>query len=225
MSFIKFSRISKIYGGFANESTVLSNIDLTIQNGDFVTIMGPSGSGKSTLLNIIGFLDSQSSGSYYFDGLEMKDYDDFSLAKIRNQRIGFVFQSYNLIPELTVADNIALPLIYTSNAPRNKEVDLKVGSLLEQMGIPDKIHYFPNQLSGGQKQRVAIARALINDQDVILADEPTGNLDSATAQQILDVFYELNKKGKTIVLVTHDLSITRYASKIIDIDNGSIRQN
>jgi putative ABC transport system ATP-binding protein len=222
VSLIKFKRVSKIYHKIAIKSAVLSNIDLTIESGDFVTIMGPSGSGKSTLLNIIGFLDSQSGGNYYFEGIETKEYDDVSLAKIRNHRIGFVFQSFNLIPELNVEENIALPLIYSNKHSKNKEVNFKVRALLEQLGMPEKIHYFPNQLSGGQKQRVAIARSMINDQDVILADEPTGNLDSATAQQILDLFFKLNTKGKTIVLVTHDQSISRYASKIIRIENGSI---
>lgn len=205
---------------FVNEEVatrVLSNINLNIDRGEFVAIMGPSGSGKSTLMHILGFLDTPSSGVYLFDKLDVSNFDDDTLAQYRNKRVGFVFQSFNLLPKTSVWENVRLPLLYAKNA------DLKaVDQAINDVGLGHRRDFLSSQLSGGEKQRVAIARALVNQPDIIFADEPTGNLDSKSGKQIMSILQQLNEQGKTIVLVTHESTTARYAKRIVKIADGEI---
>jgi putative ABC transport system ATP-binding protein len=198
----------------------LQDINLTIDKGDFVAIVGPSGSGKSTLMNILGLLDQPTSGSYNLDGQDVSKLDEDTLAKIRNQKIGFVFQSFNLLNRTTALQNVSLPLIYTG-IPR-AERDTRSAKALKQVGLDTKSSSKPNQLSGGQQQRVAIARALVTDPEIILADEPTGNLDSKTGDEIIELFKDLNKQGKTIIFITHSSDIAKQANRTIQIKDGRI---
>lgn len=217
---IKLKNIKKTYKADTERIHVLKGITLEIHEGDFLAIAGPSGSGKSTLLNLLGFVDRNYSGKYYLDKDEVKLKNDLFLSNLRNQRVGFVFQDFNLIETLTIEENIELPLLY--NGWRRKNTKNHVYMLLRKLGIEDKGKKYPNQLSGGQKQRVAIARAIVNNPDFILADEPTGSLDTETSIDIMNVFKHLNKEGITIVLVTHDQQILSYCNRILHMKDGEL---
>ena len=199
----------------------LDGISLEIGGGDFVAIMGPSGSGKSTLMNILGCLDRPTRGAYRLRGIDVSNLDDDRLSEVRNTEIGFVFQTFNLLPRLSALDNVALPLSY-ARVPKPERL-ARAGAKLEQVGLAGRAHHRPTELSGGQRQRVAIARALINDPAMVLADEPTGNLDSATAREILALFEELNGRGHTIVLVTHDAEVASHAHRVVHLLDGKVR--
>jgi putative ABC transport system ATP-binding protein len=217
---ITTQNLVKIYKLGDYEINALRGVNLTINSGEFVAIMGPSGSGKSTLMHILGCLDRPTSGNYFPDGEDMSSLDRNSLAKIRNQRIGFVFQSFNLLSRTTAMENVELPLLYDgSSAKENIE---KAKRALGQVGLEGREYSYPNQLSGGQQQRVAVARALINDPSIILADEPTGNLDTRTSIEVMDIFQSLNEHGITIVLITHETDIAAYTKRNITFRDGLI---
>jgi len=217
---IKVFHLFKTYSNGGVETTALSDISFEIKKGEFVAIMGPSGSGKSTLMHILGALDSPTSGTYVLDGENIGKLKDDELADIRNRKIGFVFQSFNLLPRTSAINNVALPMIY-SGVPRLKRL-AKAQKLLEKVGLGDRLNHAPNQLSGGQQQRVAIARALILDPSIILADEPTGNIASAQAEEIMQIFKSLNSQGHTIIMITHEPDIAGHAGRIIHIKDGKI---
>lgn len=202
---------------------VLKGVNLEIQKGEYVALMGPSGSGKSTLMNILGCLDTPTSGDYTLNGKDVSKMDEKSLAEVRNKEIGFVFQTFNLIPRTTALDNVALPMIYAgkSKSERNK----RAAEVLEQVGLADRMDHHPNQLSGGQRQRVAVARALVNHPSIILADEPTGNLDSKTSIEIMALFNEIHAKGNTVILVTHEEDIASHAHRIIRLRDGVVESD
>lgn len=220
MAVIEISEIGKVYG-FGEAATVaLTDVNLTIEAGEFVAIMGPSGSGKSTLLNIIGLLDTPTVGSYKLDGEPVAGLRESQRAKIRRERIGFIFQSFNLLNRMTVIDNVALPLMY-SGAGTTERLE-KASEILKKLGLDEREYYYPNQISGGQIQRAAIARALVNDPAIILADEPTGNLDTATGAKIMNALEELNKEGNTVIMVTHDEHVADYAHRIVHVVDGTV---
>lgn len=213
--------VYKIYTMGEVEVTALNGVSLTIRKGEFVAIMGASGSGKSTVMNILGCLDSPTKGRYYLEGLEVSRFSKNELAEIRNKKLGFVFQSFNLLSRTTVVENIELPLIYSKRTSK-REVD-KIYQIMQTLGLGGFQTHYPNQLSGGQQQRVAIARAIINNPTLLLADEPTGNLDSATSGDVMNVLCDLNHKiGITIVLVTHETDIARYARRVIVLKDGKV---
>ena len=220
MSQIKLINVSKVYRSEGTSFQALKNINLEIKSGDFIAIAGPSGSGKSTLMHILGLLDRPTSGSYYLDGKDMAKVSEELLAGLRNQKIGFVFQSFNLLKRTTALKNVALPLIYAGVESGEREGRAKL--ILEKVGLGDKLLSLPNQLSGGQQQRVAIARALVTDPGIILADEPTGNLDSKSGLEIMEIFKNLHKEGKTIILITHELNIAKVAKRLIKVSDGRI---
>ncbi len=218
---MKLQDISKTYVmGEGIEVRALVDIDLIVRENSFMSILGPSGSGKSTLLHIMGLLDSPTSGQRYIDGVETSTMNEDEQAGIRGQKIGFVFQTFNLIPSLSALGNVELPLILrTSDGRRRRKMAVQ---FLERVGLGDRLHHLPGQLSGGQRQRVAIARALVNDPEIILADEPTGNLDSKTGHEILDIFEDLHKEGKTIIIITHDQYIAKQTKRMVRLKDGCI---
>ena len=219
---IDIKDLCKVYLVGEERVRALDHATLHIYPHEFVSIIGPSGSGKSTLMNIIGCLDVADAGTYYLDGLPIEEYSENQLARIRNQKIGFVFQSFNLIPKLSAEENVELPLIY-QKVPR-LERQKRVKAALERVGLSNRAKHLPTELSGGQQQRVAIARALVTNPSLILADEPTGTLDSKTSQEIMDIFHELHAQGNTIVLITHDNDVARQASRAIHILDGQITE-
>ena len=217
---ITVDNINKTYKNGSLELQVLKNISFKVDKGEFLAIMGSSGSGKSTMMNILGCLDNQYEGRYILDGIDISKSTENELSEIRNKKIGFIFQSFNLLPRLTALENVELPLVYSS-IPK-EERHKRANELLEMVGLKDRIHHRPNELSGGQRQRVAIARALVNDPSIILADEPTGNLDSKSEGEIIEILQKLNKMGKTIVIVTHEPSIGEIAERKIVFKDGEI---
>ena len=221
MAILKLTDICKDYMQGKEPVRVLKNINLTVEQGDYLAIMGPSGSGKTTLMNIIGCLDVPTSGEYELDGHNLKDLSDNALADIRNKHIGFVFQSFHLLPKMSALDNVALPLLY-AGVPL-KERRARAEKALQSVGLADRIHFLPNQLSGGQCQRVAIARAMVGNPALLLADEPTGALDTKSGQQIMDIFRQLSENGMTIIMITHELAIAQCADKIYHILDGELQ--
>ncbi len=217
---IKIENLWKIYDTGAIQVKALQSIDLHIKKGEFVSIIGPSGSGKSTLMNILGCLDQASEGSYALDSINVEELDDMKLARIRNQKIGFVFQSFNLLSRVPSIHNVEIPLIYGKIKGETRKNMAR--EALEKVGLGDRTHHKSNELSGGQKQRVAIARALVTNPAIILADEPTGNLDSVSTQEIMDIFKKLNKEGTTVIIVTHENDIAAQTKRIIKFMDGKI---
>ena len=217
---ILMHELTRVYDLGPQKIYALNGVDLTIEQGEYVAIMGPSGSGKSTLMNIIGCLDTPTSGSYVLDGVPVETLNDDELAAIRNKKIGFVFQTFNLLARTTALQNVELPLVY-AKIPR-AERRLLAEEALAAVGLQDRMSHQPNELSGGQRQRVAIARALVNKPSLLLADEPTGNLDSQTGREILDLFHELHARGNSIIMVTHEDDVAREAKRIIHIRDGKV---
>ncbi|MDD2397733.1 MAG: ABC transporter ATP-binding protein [Tissierellia bacterium] len=217
---INIENLNKIYKTGSVEVHALKNVNIEIKHGEFIAIMGHSGSGKSTLMNIIGCLDRPTSGKYFLEGVEIDKQSADELSLIRNKKIGFVFQSFNLIPRTNILRNVELPMIYAKvSAKQRREKALE---LLEKVGLQDRVNHLPNELSGGQKQRVAIARALANNPPIILADEPTGNLDTNSSEEIMKIFRKLNNEGNSIIVVTHEHEVAKYADRIIVFKDGSI---
>jgi putative ABC transport system ATP-binding protein len=221
MKLIEIKNLSKTYSNEGVETPALKEVSFNIEKGEFVSIMGPSGSGKSTLMQMLGLLDRPTGGEYLFEGRDIEKFVDDELAKFRNKKIGFVFQSFNLLPRTTVFENVELPLLYNDDhlEIHNKE---KVDNALKAVGMDHRTNYLSNQLSGGEKQRVAIARALVNDPEVIFADEPTGNLDSKSGLQVMKILQKLNNQGHTIILVTHETYTAQHAKRILQMKDGII---
>jgi putative ABC transport system ATP-binding protein len=220
---ISIEHLNKTYIMGAEKVEALKDVSLQIDRGEYVALMGPSGSGKSTLMNLIGCLDSPTRGKYWLNGIEVSTMSDSELAEVRNKQIGFVFQTFNLLPRLTALENVALPLVY-AGLPKEERLK-KARAALEAVGLGDRMLHKPNELSGGQRQRVAIARALVNDPAIILADEPTGNLDTKTSFEIMALFEQLHRAGNTIVLVTHEADIARHAYRIVRLRDGLVESD
>ncbi len=217
---IKLQNVHKIYRLDGVEVSAVNGISLSINQGDFVALIGPSGSGKSTAMNLVGCLDTATKGDIFLGKHNIQNLSESDLAQVRGKQIGFIFQTFNLIPSLNALDNVALPMMFQNVSRTVRKT--KAQKLLEQVGLANRMHHLPNQLSGGQRQRVAIARALVNDPEIILADEPTGNLDTKTGEEIMKLLKDLNRQGKTIILVTHNPELTKLANKIIKLKDGKI---
>lgn len=220
---IEIEELKKIYTIGDQEIHALRGVNLTIEEGDFVAIMGPSGSGKSSMMNVIGCLDKPTSGEFYLDGFLVSEAHDDDLAVIRNQKIGFVFQNFNLLPRTSAVENVELPLLYAGITAKERRE--RAIAALENVGLGNRLHNKPNELSGGQQQRVSIARALVNNPVILLADEPTGALDTKTSKEIMNIFQQLNELGKTIILVTHEPDIAEYAKRVVRFRDGQIIAN
>lgn len=220
---IDVRNLTKVYGSGEAAVHALDGVDLSIQRGEFAAIMGPSGSGKSTLMNILGCLDRPTAGEYFLDGRDVSTLDRNALAEVRNQKLGFIFQSFNLLPRLNALENVMVPMLY--DLTRNEQVQAqreRAQTALEAVGLGERLHHRPSELSGGQQQRVAIARALVNNPPVILADEPTGNLDSRSSEEVLDLLHQLNGQGVTIVMVTHEHDVARHARRVVWVHDGKV---
>lgn len=220
---INITDLKKIYVMGTEKVYALNGLSLKISENEYVALMGPSGSGKSTLMNLLGLLDTPTSGDYYFTGKRVSTMSDTELANLRNKEIGFVFQTFNLLPRLSALENVALPLVYSGMSKKNRLE--KAREVLASVGLGDRVEHKPNELSGGQRQRVAIARALVNDPSMILADEPTGNLDTKTSIEIMSIFEELQERGNTIILVTHEPDIASHAHRIIKLRDGLLESD
>ena len=220
--FFRMEKINKSYPMGDEEAHILKDISLSLEPGEYLSVLGPSGSGKSTLMNIIGCLDTASSGSYILQGREMEDRTETELAQIRSREIGFIFQNSQLLPRLNALKNVELPLIYAGVAPRERKK--RAVEMLERVGLSERMYHLPNQLSGGQQQRVAIARALVGHPSLLLADEPTGALDQKTGWQVMQLFRELNAEGHTIIMITHDLHIASNARRVVHIIDGELTE-
>ncbi len=223
MPLLQMERIFKQYNQGELEVMALKGIDLTVEEGEFVSIMGTSGSGKSTMMNILGCLDRPTEGSYLLEGQDVSRFDDNALAEVRNKKIGFVFQSFNLLPKLSALENVELPMVY-AGIDRPTRVK-RAMEALEKVGLSARVHHKPNELSGGQRQRVAIARALVNHPAILMADEPTGNLDSKSTFEIMGIFQQLNDEGATVVMVTHEPDVAQYTKRIVVFKDGEIKQD
>ncbi|GAA0085792.1 ABC transporter ATP-binding protein [Clostridium sp. CTA-7] len=219
---IKLKGINKYYSSGEEKLHALKDVDLEVKKGEFLAIMGPSGSGKSTMIKILGLLDKEFGGSYLLNEKEVRTLNDDLLSNLRNEKIGFVFQDFNLIDRLTIKENIELPMLYMGKGI--KETKDRVSELLDKVKLLDKINKYPNQLSGGQQQRISIVRSLVNNPDIIIADEPTGALDSKTSKEIIGIFNELNEEGITIILITHDINVARKAKRIVEIFDGQLKE-
>ncbi len=215
---IALTNVTKVFAGRGHPVTALKGVSLTVRRGEFIAVVGPSGSGKSTLLQILGCLDTPSSGTYELDGVSVGGLDDDALSHLRNQKLGFVFQGFNLVPRTTALENVEVPMLYGVAPPSRARAE----AVLEQVGLARRGDHFPTELSGGEQQRVAIARALVNQPSLLIADEPTGNLDSATGDQILTLLVDLHRTGLTIVLVTHDSAIARRAERTVTLTDGHL---
>lgn len=223
MSIIVLKDITKTYHMGDTSVHALNHVSLQIDTGEFVAIIGSSGSGKSTLMNIVGCLDRPTSGSYQLEGKEVATLDESALAAVRNAKLGFVFQNFNLLPRMSALQNVALPLVY-ANAPKKERLE-RAAHHLEKVGLADRMHHRPNELSGGQRQRVAIARALVNDPPILIADEPTGNLDTKSSLEIMDIFTALHQQGRTLIMVTHEPDIAAYALRTVQMRDGQVVQD
>ena len=223
MPLLQMERIFKQYNQGELEVMALKGIDLTVEEGEFVSIMGTSGSGKSTMMNILGCLDRPTEGSYLLEGQDVSRFDDNALAEVRNKKIGFVFQSFNLLPKLSALENVELPMVY-AGIDRPTRVK-RAMEALEKVGLSARVHHKPNELSGGQRQREAIARALVNHPAILMADEPTGNLDSKSTFEIMGIFQQLNDEGATVVMVTHEPDVAQYTKRIVVFKDGEIKQD
>ena len=221
-AFFRMEKINKYYQMGEERAHILKDVDLSLERGEYLSVLGPSGSGKSTLMNIIGCLDVANSGRYVLDGQSIDDLGEAELARIRSREIGFIFQNSQLLPRLNAQKNVELPLIYAGVPPRERR--RRAREMLERVGLSDRMGHTPNQLSGGQQQRVAIARALVGNPTLLLADEPTGALDQKTGRQVMGLFRELNDEGRTIIMITHDMNIARYAKRVVHIIDGILTE-
>ena len=221
-TFFQMRGINKIYPMGDEEAHILKDVNLDVERGEYLSVLGPSGSGKSTLMNIIGCLDVPTFGRYILNGREIEELSEAELAAIRSREIGFIFQNSQLLPRLTAQKNVELPLIYAGVSP--KERRMRAARMLERVGLADRMGHYPNQLSGGQQQRVAIARALVGNPSILLADEPTGALDQKTGKQVMGLFQELSREGRTIIMITHDMHIAEYAGRVVHIIDGELTE-